>query len=58
VLWLEVGTGGGVRQLRIPDVAVKAGSVTLVPVRLWRDTQMTSVPAGGAASECVVLECR
>jgi hypothetical protein len=58
VLWLEVGSGSGARQLRIPNVAVEAGSLTLVPVRLWRDAQLETVPTEIVGPECVMLECR
>jgi hypothetical protein len=58
VLWLEVGSGTTARQLQIPNVAVKAGSVTIVPVRIWRDSQLGTVPTDTVLSECVMLECR
>jgi hypothetical protein len=58
LLWLEVGSGRSARQLQIPNVAVKAGAVTIVPVRIWRDSQLVIVPPDNDPSECVMLECR
>jgi hypothetical protein len=57
-LWLELGSGATARQLQIPEVAVKAGEVTIAPVRIWRDSQLGIVPADTGQSECVMLECR
>jgi hypothetical protein len=58
VLWLEVGGGSTARQLQIPNVAVKAGGVTIVPVRIWRDAQLGTVSTDTVPSGCVLLECR
>jgi hypothetical protein len=58
MLWLELGSGATARQLQIPNVAVKAGEVTIVPVRIWRESQLGIVPADTGQSDCVMLECR
>lgn len=57
-LTLEVGTGEGRRQLRISDVHVLAGTVAIVPVRLWRNTQLESDSSQVALTDCALPDCR
>jgi hypothetical protein len=57
-LILEVGSGSSLKRLRIPSVQVQAGTVSIVPVRLWQSTQFESATPAAAVMECGAADCR
>jgi len=57
-LTLEIGSSTSLRRLRIPEVVVNAGTVTIVPVRLWQSTPFESVTPVVAVADCAAPDCR
>lgn len=57
---VDVGDGGALRTVDVGRVRVQAGTLTIVPVRLWRDPPPTAPTpiVAEAGSECRMVFCQ